>query len=61
MDEITEVGNEIALLRGEVNGLRRELQRAWQAIDETRRRVNLSPVLNSQTLAINSRASERAL
>ena len=50
MDEITEVENEISLLRGEVNVLRRQLERVCQALDETRRRVGLSNIIDDATL-----------
>ena len=50
MDEITEVENEISLLRGEVHVLRRQLERVCQALDETRRRVGLSNIIDDATL-----------
>lgn len=61
MEEIVELKNELRALRGEVTTLRRQLERTCQALDETRRRVGLSNLIDDQTLAINARSDERAM
>ena len=50
----------IVELEKQVAALRRNLNQVTVALDETRRRVNLSPIYDEQVLTINSRAKERA-
>jgi archaellum component FlaC len=57
-----ELEKEIKELKTEIKALTRQFQRFTQALDETRRRVNLPEVFwDPQVLAINARANERAL
>lgn len=57
MDE----NEKIVELENQLRTLRRQLERVCQAVDETRRRVGLSNLIDDQTLAINARAHERAM
>ena len=56
--KIIELEKQVAALQG----VTRQTESSHVALDETRRRVNLSPIYyDPQVLAINSRAKERAL
>ena len=47
-------------LEAKVAALSKKVERLTRLLDETRRRVNLSPIYDEQVMAINSRVDERA-
>ena len=48
-------------LEAKVAALTKKVERLTRLLDETRRRVNLSSIIDEQTLAIYSRVHERGV
>ena len=48
-------------LEAKVAALTKKVERLTRLLDETRRRVNLSPIYDEQQLAIDSRVHERGV
>jgi hypothetical protein len=59
--EEKQLENEVRTLRGEVNTLRRQLLQYCHALDEARRRIGLSHIVDDQLEAINARVNDRAM
>ena len=63
MDElkIVELETRLKAQEAEMQSFRRRLERMTIALDECRRRVNLSSIIDEQVATINSRVNERAM